>query len=80
MAVNESRSMNADFTQGSIDCTYIQLAPNRGNPENPPVERLEWLRYANAERWPESPFLEAHLGRAHLPRETFTTGDGDSRF
>jgi hypothetical protein len=80
MAVNQSRSMNADFTQGSIDNTYIQLAPNRGVPENLPIERLDWPQYRNAEKWPESPFLESHVRRAPLPREIKTTGDGDSRF
>jgi hypothetical protein len=80
MAVNQSRSMNADFAQGTIDCTYIQLAPNRGNPTVPPTERYDWPQYQNADKWPESPFIESHISRAHLPRETTTTGDGDSRF
>lgn len=80
MAVNASRSMNLEFQQGSIDQTYIQIAPNRGVVENLPTERLEWPQYANAERWPESPFIEANIRRAPLPREVKTTGDGDSRF
>lgn len=80
MSVNQSRSMNAEITQGSIDNTYIQLTPNRGNVENPPIERLEWPRFQNAERWPESPFLESHVRRAAQPREQWTSGDGDTRF
>ena len=80
MAVNQSRSMNADFAQGSVDNTYIQLTPNRGNVENPPVERLSWPRYQHCEEWPESPFLEAHVRRAGHPREQWTSGDGDTRF
>lgn len=80
MSVNQSRSMNLDFNQGSVDCTYIQLTPNRGNVENPPVERLDWPQYANVEKWPESPFLEAHVRRLGHPREVKTTGDGDTRF
>ena len=35
MAVNSSRSMNADFDQGTIDNTYIQLTPNRGATREP---------------------------------------------
>jgi hypothetical protein len=80
MSVNQSRSMNAELTQGSVDNTYIQLTPNRGVVENPPIERLDWPQFRNAEKWPESPFLEAHVRRAPLPREVKTTGDGDSRF
>jgi hypothetical protein len=80
MAVNASRSMNADFVQGSIDNTYIQLTPNRGNPEVVPTERLDWPQYQNAEKWSESPFLEAHTRKALHPHEVKTTGDGDSRF
>jgi hypothetical protein len=80
MAANQSRSMNGDFAQGSVDCTYIQLTPNRGNPENPPIERLDWPQYQNVEKWPESPFLEAHIRRAAHPREQWTSGDGDTRF
>ena len=41
MAVNDSRSMNEDFHQGSIDSTYIQLMPDRANAEVPPIERLD---------------------------------------
>ena len=80
MAKNESRSMGVEFHQGSIDCTYIQLAPNRGVIENPPVDRLEWPSYVNAERWPSSPFDEAQMSRAGLPREIMTSGDGDTRY
>lgn len=80
MAVNQSRSMTAEFAQGSVDQTYIQLAPNRGVVENAPVERFDWPQYRNVEKWPESPFLEGHVRRSGLPREIKTTGDGDSRF
>lgn len=80
MAKNMSRSMSAEFSQGGIDCTYIQLAPNRGVVEHPPVERLTWPRYTNAERWSVDPFIEAHISRAGLPREIKTSGDGDTRY
>jgi hypothetical protein len=80
MAVNNTRSMNVDFAQGSIDRTYIQLTPDRGNVENPPVERVTWPRYEHVEQWPVDPMLEAHIARAGLPRELKTTGDGDTRF
>jgi hypothetical protein len=80
MAVNQARSMNAEFAQGSVDCTYIQLAPNRSAVENPPVDRAEWPTYRNVGQWPSNPFVEAHMWRFGLPREIMNSGDGDSRF
>lgn len=80
MAVNDTRSMNADFEQGSIDCTYIQLAPNRGAVENPPLERRTWPQFQHAEQWPESPFMEANLRRLANPREMQTSSGSDLRF
>jgi hypothetical protein len=61
--------MNVEFGQGHIDNSYIQLTPNRGVVEHPPIERLAWPTYANAELYSESPFIEAHIARAMLPRE-----------
>jgi hypothetical protein len=78
MAVNNSRSMNAEFSQGHIDRSYIQLTPNRGVVEHPPVERLSWPTYRQAELHAESPFIEAHISRAGLPVEYTTRGPGDS--
>lgn len=69
---NQTRSEGAEFAQGAVDNTYIQLTPNRGNAENPPVERMDWPTYAQAERHIDHPFLEAHMRRAALPSE-FTT-------
>jgi len=70
MAKNESRSMGGEFAQGVVDNTYIQLTPDRGGVvENPPVDRLAWPSYAQAEQHVESPFLEAHMRRAQLPYE-----------
>lgn len=69
---NQTRSEGAEFAQGVVDNTYIQLTPNRGNVENPPFERLDWPMYGQAERHIDHPFLEAHMRRAVLPRE-FTT-------
>lgn len=80
MAVNDSRSMNMDFHQGSIDSTYIALAPDRGNPENPPLERLAWPRYEQAEQHKESPFFEGHLRRASMPVERKSRYGTDPRF
>jgi hypothetical protein len=80
MAVNSGRSMNMEFNQGSIDRTYIQLTPDRGVVENPPVERYAWPTYGNCDLFPESPFLEGHVRRAQHPHEIKTTGDGDTRF
>jgi hypothetical protein len=82
MAVNNSRSMNAEFHQGHIDRSYIQLTPDRGNVEHPPVERLLWPTYGQAELHAESPFIEAHIVRANLPVEYLTGsshGDSDLR-
>lgn len=81
MAVNESRSMTGEFHQGSIDETYIQLAPDRGGvPSVIPTERLTWPRYMNAERWPDDPFDESRVSRLPLPRERKTADSGDMRY
>jgi hypothetical protein len=70
MAKNESRSMGQEFAQGCVDETYIQLTPDRGGVvENPPIERLAWPTYGQAEQHIESPFLEAHMRRSQLPTE-----------
>lgn len=82
MTVNNSRSMNAEFHQGHIDRSYIQLTPDRGAVEHPPIERLSWPTYAHAELHQESPFIEAHISRAGLPVEYKTRsshGDSDLR-
>jgi hypothetical protein len=79
MAVNNTRSMNADLHQGCVDSTYISLTPHRGNVENPPIERMTWPQYGNAEKWADDPHIEAHISRSVLPREIKTTGDGDTR-
>jgi len=73
MAKNQTRSMGAEFAQGGVDRSYIQLTPDRGVVENPPVERLCWPTYVNAERCIDHSHLEAHLRRAGLPREHQTT-------
>lgn len=80
MSVNQSRSMNAELAQGGVDRTYIQLTPDRGNVENPPIERMSWPTFAQVEQHVDHPMVEAHIRRAPLPREVKTTGDGDSRF
>jgi len=69
VAKNESESMNGAFAQGTVDSSYIALTPDRKNVENPPVERLTWPTYAQAERHIDPPHWEAHLGRAGLPVE-----------
>lgn len=80
MAVNSSHSMNADFHQGTIDESYIQLTPDRGNVENPPLERLTWPRYQHVGQWAESPFMEASIRHGIRPREVKLTSDTDTRF
>lgn len=80
MAVNDSRSMNADFQQGSIDSTYIQLTPGRAVVEIVPVERMYWPQYGQAEKHQESPFFEAHVRKSTHPHEVKTTYGGDIRY
>jgi len=80
MAVNDTRSMTADFHQGSVDSTYIQIAPDRANVENPPVERLTWPRYRQAEQHKESPFFEAHVRESLKPVEIKSSHGTDPRF
>jgi hypothetical protein len=80
MAVNDSRSMNADFNQGTVDNTYIQLTPGRANVECPPVERLAWPNFMACEKYDESPFLEAGIRKSMHPHEVKTTYGGDRRF
>lgn len=67
---NQTRSEGAEFAQGVVDNTYIQLTPNRGGVvENPPLERMSWPSYTQAEVHIDHPFMEAHLRRAALPQE-----------
>ena len=69
MAVNDTESMNVAFSQGSVDRTYIQLTPDRKNVENPPMDRLTWPQYRQAERHIDPPFLEAHIQHSMRPVE-----------
>ena len=80
MAVNDAESMNAAFVQGTVDRTYIQLTPDRKNVENPPIERLRWPTYGQAEKHIDPPHLEAHLQHAMRPIERKTANTGDPRF
>jgi hypothetical protein len=81
MAVNDTRSMNGDFHQGMCDSSYIQLAPGRGGiVESPPIERLSWPTYGQAEKHCESPMLEADVVRSFRPKEVKTTYGGDRRY
>ncbi len=81
MAVNNSRSMNADFHQGVIDRSYIQLTPDRGVVENPPVDRLTWPTYRHAEMHIDNSHVEAALVQATRPVELLKGGDsGDPRY
>jgi len=74
MAANDSESMNMAFAQGTIDSTYIQLTPDRKNVENPPIERLTWPTYRQAEAHLDPPHLEAHLQHALRPVERKVRG------
>lgn len=74
MAVNSYESMNEAFAQGSVDRTYIQLAPDRKNYENYPYERLTWPTFRQAEQHIDPPHLEAHLQHALRPVENKVRG------
>lgn len=76
MAVNDSRSMISELHLGAVDRTFIQLTPNRGVVENPPVARMSWPTYAQCERHVDPPFIEAHARRSILPKER-RSGDQD---
>lgn len=69
MAKNQTRHMDGEFHQGVVDRTYIQLCPDRGVVENPPLERLAWPTYGMAETLIDHPFMEAAIRRAPLPVE-----------
>lgn len=50
MAVNQTRSMSADFSQGTIDSSYISIMPDRGGVIGDiPHDRLAWPNFAQAE-------------------------------
>lgn len=82
MAVNDFESMNVAFVQGTVDCTYICITPGRKNVENPPLDRLTWPTYGQAELHIDPPFLEAHLAAAARPFEHKTAASrlGDPRY
>ena len=81
MAVNDSRSMIADLHEGITDNSYMHLTPDRGNVENPPLERMTWPTYAQVEKHEDPPFIESHVRRAVLPKERRSANqDSDLRF
>ena len=82
MAANDTNSMNAEFAQGAVDSTYIQLTPDRCNVENPPLDRLSWPTYRQAEQHVDHPFEEAHIRRAFHPVEykTASAHGSDPRY
>jgi hypothetical protein len=82
MAVNNTRSMNGDFHQGVIDNSYIQLTPDRGGlVEWPPVDRLTWPTYRQAEQHIDHSHVEAAIVQSTRPVEHLKGGDsGDLRY
>jgi hypothetical protein len=80
MAVNNTESMNLAFAQGTVDRTYIQLTPDRKNVENPPIDRISWPSYGQAEQHIDPPFMEAHLRRSILPVERKVRTGSDPRY
>ncbi|NBZ96560.1 MAG: hypothetical protein EBR40_09080 [Proteobacteria bacterium] len=69
MAVNKSRSMSEEFTQGSTDSTYISLVPDRGGVlSNIPSERMSWPVYGQADMHMKAPFAcdpSCHDGKVY---------------
>lgn len=68
MAEPHDRSMTAELIQGTIDNTYIQIAPDRGGlvELSWPVERATtwaWPQYRNVEVRGEDPFA---ISRRHV--------------
>lgn len=80
MAVNQSRSMSAEFGMGTVDSTYISLSPDRGGVSGIPVERLSWPRYRLAGQFQDSPFSEATVARADMPVERKSRYGSDPRY
>jgi hypothetical protein len=67
MAVNQSRSMSADFAQGTVDSSYISIMPDRGGVLGDiPHDRLSWPSYGQAESHREPKFAtdcSCHAGK-----------------
>lgn len=58
MAVNQERDMSSEFHQGIEENSYMQLTPNRGCVEHPPVERLDWPTYQQVLRHRHDPMAD----------------------
>lgn len=57
MAVNQTRSMSGDFMQGTVDSSYISIAPDRGGVvASMPTERMSWPTFMQAEQHREPKF------------------------
>ena len=74
MANAVDRSMTEEFQQGSIDNSYIQIAPNRGGLVElaAPIDRaLNWVptQYLNVEVRGMDPWAVARAHRAARPVE-----------
>jgi len=77
MAQAVDRSMTAEFRQGCIDNTYIQIAPGVGG-----IVEMGWridkavnsapFQYLNAEIKPRDPFEFARQLKAGMPIEPFS--------
>lgn len=77
MAQARDRIMGAEFLQGSIDNTYIQLTPNRGGLVELtfPLDRAmnaAPYQYLNVEVRPLDPFATAREHRAARPVESIS--------
>lgn len=77
MAQARDRRMGAEFLQGTIDNTYIQLAPNRGGLVEIPhlIDRAANdapYQYLNVEVHGDDPFAVARARRAEQPVEVIS--------
>lgn len=67
MAVNQSRSMSGEFSQGTVDSSYMSIIPDRGGVlGNIPTERLSWPNFVQVEQHREPKFASdcsCHAGK-----------------
>lgn len=66
------RSLNDELQQGVCDNSYISITPNRGEVENPPVDRYSWPYFAAVDLGRDDPFREARMqGPMRTPPRAF---------
>jgi len=67
VAVNQTRSMSGEFSQGTIDSSYMSIIPDRGGVlGNVPTERMSWPIFAQVEQHRDPKFAtdcSCHAGK-----------------